>query len=359
MKKKKILHIVESFGGGVFTVLVDILNGISDEYEVVIAYSKRKQTPENFEKYFNDNIRFIEVKNFTREIKLKKELGALKEVRKIVKEEKPNIVHLHSSKAGIIGRVGIHDCKIKMFYNPHGFSFLKKDDSIIKRAIYWLIEKGAAIVNRKCTIIGCSNGEYEEAKKLNKNSICINNGINIVNLEKETKDLKEKEIEYDNLKICTVGRISYQKNPSLFNAIAKKFPNIKFTWIGDGALKNELNEKNLNITGWVNREEVLQILNNNDIFLLTSLWEGLPISLLEAMYMKKICIVSNVIGNRDVIKNKINGFICNDLEQFESVIKSIKNKDYNTNVAKEAQIDVIENYCEKNMIKRYKDIYKG
>ena len=68
------------------------------------------------------------------------------------------------------------------------------------------------------------------------------------------------------------------------NAIAKKFPNIKFTWIGDGALKNELNEKNINITGWVNREEVLQILNNNEGFWCTILVDSLEISVIGRDY---------------------------------------------------------------------------
>ena len=51
--KKKVLHVVESFGGGVFTFLSDLLNEMSDEYEIVVAYSMRKQTPENFKEYFN------------------------------------------------------------------------------------------------------------------------------------------------------------------------------------------------------------------------------------------------------------------------------------------------------------------
>ena len=68
----------------------------------------------------------------------------------------------------------------------------------------------------------------------------------------------------------------------MFNEIAKNFPNIQFTWIGDGELRSELTSKNITITGWLERKDVLKELNNNDIFILTSLWEGLPISLLEA-----------------------------------------------------------------------------
>ena len=357
MAKKKVLQIVEAFGGGVFTVLCDLFNGLSDEYEVVVAYSLRPQTPKNFKEYFNKNIKFIEVENFTRSINCKKDIKALKEIRKIVKEEKPDIVHLHSSKAGILGRIGIHNRKIKMFYNPHGFSFLKMDDSRLKRLMYKTIEKVTAMLNHKCTIVGCSKGEYEEAKKLNKNSICINNGINIEKLKEETQNLKEKEIDYDNLKICTVGRIGFQKNPKIFNEIAKNFPNLQFTWIGDGDLKDELTSSNIRVTGWLERKDVLKELNDNDIFLLPSLWEGLPISLLEAMYMKKICIVSDVIGNRDVIENGKNGYIAENEDEYANIInKLLKDRNFVEVINREWE-DIQTIYNMKNMVKKYKEEY--
>ena len=181
MKKKKILHIVEAFGGGIFSILCDLCNETSKNYDIIIAYSLRAETPKNFKEYFSTNIKFIEVENLSRSINAKKDIKALKRIKKIIKEEKPDIIHLHSSKAGILGRLAISGKKVRMFYNPHGFSFLKKDDSIIKRAVYWTIEKITAIVNKKCTIVACSYGEYGQAKKLNKNAIWINNGVNIKN----------------------------------------------------------------------------------------------------------------------------------------------------------------------------------
>lgn len=357
-KKKKILCIVEAFGGGVFTVLYDLLNGISDDFEIVVAYSMRKQTPEDFKKYFNNDIKFIEVKNFSRSIDLKKDFKALKEIKQIIKEEKPDIIHLHSSKAGVLGRLAVNGNNIKMFYNPHGFSFLKMDDSKLKRTIYWLIEKGIAIINRKCTIVGCSKGEYEETKKLNKNSILINNGINVQKLELETKELENKKIDFNNLKICTVGRIGYQKNPEMFNEIAKSFPDNNFTWIGDGDLRSKLTSTNVKITGWKERKEVLQILNENDIFILTSLWEGLPISLLEAMYMKKLCIVNNCIGNRDVIINNKNGFIANNVEEFVKYIQNILEQKVDVSrISSNANNDVLNEYNVEKMVQEYKKYY--
>lgn len=358
-KKARLIHIVESFGGGVYSFLVDLINNTSDEFEITVLYGQRPETPENFKNDFNKNVNFVKIENFTRSINLKKDLKAIKEVKRNIKEINPDIIHLHSSKAGIIGRLATSGKKIKMFYNPHGFSFLKQDDSKIKRAIYWLIEKATAMLKRKCTIIGCSNGEYQEAKKLSKKSICINNGIDIKKMQDETRELKEKVIDNNNIKICTVGRIGYQKNPRLFNEIAEAYPNIQFTWIGDGEQKNLLTSENITITGWKERKEVLQILNDNDIFILVSLWEGLPISLLEAMYMKKICITSNVIGSRDVIEDKKNGYIANNYEEFIKIIGKLINiqDTLNTEVCDNAYKSIENIYNTYKMIEGYKGIY--
>ena len=243
---------------------------------------------------------------------------------------------------------------IKVLYNPHGFSFLKQDDSILKRRIYWILEKIAA--HRKCTIIGVSKGEYDEALKLSKNSICINNGVNIDEIEKIITN-KNKKTDND-MKICTIGRIGHQKNPEMFNKIAEKFPDIPFTWIGDGELREKLKAKNITITGWKTREEALKLVDENDIFILPSLWEGLPMALLEAMYLKKKCLVSNVVGNRDVIENGRNGFICNDVEDFSEKINRILNKDIDINEMEfNQENDVIEKYSTQKMCEEYRKIY--
>lgn len=358
MAKKKIMHIVEAFGGGVFTYLVELANSMSNDFDIVIAYSKRKQTPEDFKKYFNDNIKLIEIKNFTRSINPMKDLKACGEIYRLVKDEQPDIVHMHSSKAGIIGRLVIRSKNRKMFYTPHGYAFLKQDDSKIKRFIYKAIEKTTAMINNKCKIVACSKGEYEESLKLIKNSTYINNGINTDGIDELIEEKHKEKIDVSSLRICTIGRIGFQKNPELFNKIAENFPNVQFTWIGDGELRDCLKSKNIAITGWKARKEVLNELEKNDVFILPSLWEGLPIALLEAMYLKKICIVSNVIGNRDVIKNEENGFVCDDLENYKTVIKQIQNEAYNlNNIGNKAKKDILEEYDVIIMSKKYKELY--
>ena len=161
-------------------------------------------------------------------------------------------------------------------------------------------------------------------------------------------------------KICTIERICDQKKPELFNKIAEKFPEYQFDWIGDGELRNLLNSENINILGWKEKNEGLNILKETDIFILTSLWGGLPMSLLEAIYYKKVCIVSNCIGNRDVIVDKYNGLIANDLEEFILKLKNILDGNVNVEqITENAYKDVINNYNFEMIAQKYIDLYEN
>lgn len=350
--KKKVLHVVEAFGGGVFTFLVDLVNNTCDEYDIVLACSIRLQTPKDYKKYINKKVKIIELKSGTRNISISKDLMAFFEIKKIIKNEKADIVHLHSSKSGFLGRMACSDKKAQVLYNPHGFAFLKEDESKFKKNIYKALECFSA---RKCgSIIGVSQGEYEEALKLSKKSYLINNGIDTAKLPK----LAYRKANVNNLKICTIGRISYQKNPEIFNEIAKRFPNMEFTWIGDGEMIDVLDSKNIRITGWMSKDKALKLMNDSDVFLLTSLWEGLPIALLEAMYYKKICIVSNCIGNRDVIINGKNGFVANDLEEFSKVIKDIIGGKIDIKLIQENSYnDILDKYDFEIVSDNYRKLY--
>ena len=352
--KRKLLIVVEAFAGGIYSYLKGLLNNVVDEYDVTVLYALRSQTPKDFEKDFDKRIKFIHSKHLTRSIGLH-DLKALFEIRKIVKEIQPDIIHCHSSKVGALTRVGINTRKYKVFYTPHGYSFLMEDSSKLKRTIYWIYEKIAAM--NKATTIACSKGEYEASLKLTKRATYISNGVELEDI-KEYIPKNPKKINTKKLTIATTGRVSYQKNPKLFNEIAENFPNIKFIWVGMGDLENELTSKNIEITGWKTKDELMKILLKSDIFILPSLWEGLPISLLEAMALKMPCIVSNVIGNKDVIKNKENGFICNNLDEYIKVIKNIQNNKYDLEkISNNAYKDIIETYNIKVMSDNYKKLY--
>ena len=103
-EKKKILYIVEAMGGGVFTYIVDLANELVDTYDMYIAYAVRKQTPSNYKDYFDKRIHMIEVKNFARAINATKDIAAFFEIRKIAKEIKPDIIHLHWEDLHSVGK---------------------------------------------------------------------------------------------------------------------------------------------------------------------------------------------------------------------------------------------------------------
>lgn len=347
--KKKVLFIVEAMGGGVFTYIVDLANELIDEFDIHVAYAVREQTPPDYVDYFDKKVHLIEVKNFCRSINPTKDFKAFFEIKKIVKKIKPNIIHLHSSKAGVLGRWAFNGKKIPMFYTPHGYSFLMENYKLLKRTLFKIIEVICA--RRSCITISCSEGEHQETLKFTKHAMYINNGVNIKKLQKIIDETEKIEHPFT---VFTLGRICHQKNPKLFNQIAEAIPDIRFVWIGDGELRGELTAKNIEITGWIEREQAIYYAVNGDVFVLTSLWEGLPISLLEAMYMKKLCVVNDVIGNRDVIHNGSNGFVCKTVDDFVEGIKSSR-EDYIV----QAYQDVLKKYNTTIMAKKYADIYKS
>lgn len=354
MKRKKILYFVEAFGGGIFTYLVNLSNALCDEYDIYIAYGLRKQTPKDYQKYFDKRIHLIRVKNYQRSISFTKDTKALFEMKRIANQVQPDIIHLNSSKAGILGRWLFRNSELPVFYTPHGYSFLMADISNKKKFFYKSLEKVFAFKNIET--IACSKGEYEITKELTPNAAYVDNGINL----EEFDGIKIKDkINADHLKVSTLGRISLQKNPALFNRIALAFPNLEFLWIGDGDLRSELTAPNITITGWVNNKNALNYLNDTDIFILTSLWEGLPMALLEAMYMKKLCIVSNVVGNRDVIHDGQNGYVCDSEKSFINKINSIRsNKTRSGDLVKNAYEDILHHYNSDVMAERYRKIYE-
>lgn len=355
--KKRILHIVEAFGGGVFTYLIALANATCEEFDVTIAYTKRPQTPDDFEKMLDSKVKLIEMKQVKRKIDLVQDLKGAREIYKIYKSVAPDFVHLHSSKAGFLGRMVIDCRRNHVIYTPHGYAFLKKDDSAITRTIYKVVEKAAAMKGGE--IVGVSKGEYTESLALTKHASYVNNGIDLKAMQNiQVNDVTE-EMKKQKLRIGTLGRICYQKDPKVFNAIAKCLPDDLFLWIGDGEMSDCLECENIAISSWMNPEEAVEMLNHIHIFVLPSLWEGLPMSLLEAMYLKRICIVSNVIGNRDVIRHGENGFIAESVEDYVRIIQEIKDDKWDiASIVYRAQQDVCEKYNIEVMCEKYIQIYK-
>lgn len=320
MEKIKILHISETFAAGVYTYIKDICDFFDNDpdFENYVIYSGEREDTDKrkFSADFSQKTTLLEVK-MEREISPLKDLAAIFSISRSIKKIKPDIIHLHSSKAGVLGRIAsIIYPHARVYYTPNGYSFVRQDVSNFKRLLYKFIELN---INRFFggITIACGDTEFEYAKKLGP-AVLVRNGINIKNVR---KFIRKKES--DQFIIGTVGRMSPQKNPELFNEIALKFPNIKFVWVGDGELRNTIKASNVLIKGWIPREKVLDLINDFDIYIQTSLWEGLPFTIIEAMALKKPIIATNVIGNKDAIKHDYNGYVCDNLIDFEKYISKI------------------------------------
>src|SRR5690554_1934638 len=150
MSRIKVVHIVEALGGGVYTYFKNLTHffgsaEVTKEIDTIIIYSsKRKEIdPENIKKDFSENVTLIEV-DMVRELSPFHDFRSTIQLKKLLKELNPDLIHLHSSKAGVLGRLAnslLFSNKKQIFYTPHGYSFLRQDISAPQRALFRFIEK--------------------------------------------------------------------------------------------------------------------------------------------------------------------------------------------------------------------------
>lgn len=352
----KIVHVMECFAGGTFNFLVDLTGELSNEEHIVIYGTNRENTPKNFKELFNKNVKFIEWKTAQREMKPLKDIKALWELYTILKKiDNIDIIHLHSSKAGFLGRIGsfLLDKSSRTIYTPHAISFLRLDVSPKKRKIFIWMEKFASFFGGK--IVACSQSEKEAIEEQGiKNVTFINNGIKPLQIEKKVNTSNK-------MTIISVGRLSIQKNPKLFNDIALEFndnPNVQFIWCGDGELKSELTSPNIKCTGWIERKELENYLASADIYLSTSLWEGLPLSVLEAMSIGLPVVLSDCVGNKDLVED--NGFLYSKKNEACNILKDlIKNNKKIIFYSDKSKKIFLRKFELKLMQKQYYFLYKN
>lgn len=351
--KKKILMVVEALGGGVFTYVTQLSNDMCDDFDVYVAYATRSQTPDNFREFFDSRIKMIEVKNFGKLRDVQANFMAIKELRRIEKEIKPDIIHLHSSIAGGLGRLAFKGNDNIVVYTPHGYNYLMVGENTCKGRFYKALEK---ILGRKnCITLTCCKSEDVEAKKFSKRTAYIETGVNLEDLSVSLD--KIEPVKNDQFTVVTLGRICFQKQPKLFNEIATLVPEAKFVWIGSGDMDYELTATNITITGWKARKEALAMSKGADAFILCSLGEAIAMSLIEEMYIGKLCLVSDVVGNRSVIKDGINGYVCCKAEDYAKRIKDAMNK-FPDELVNQAYKDVLNLYNTKKMREKYIKFYE-
>ncbi len=313
----KILHVVEPFSSGIITFIIHLTREL-DHHEHTVLHGTRTTADEEqlVRNRFVKQTKFLRWRHANRKIHFLKDILAFIELYRIIKFGNYDFIHLHSAKAGFLGSLCCFILKKKaVIYTPNGAPFLRTDVSRIKRRLFIGLEKLA------CRIIGgvvcCSESEKLEYDRYGMKTMKINNGTIIS---------KRERISHEKIIIGFVGIATFQKQPKVFASIAKAFKtndNVHFVWVGDGDMNAELDVDFVEQTGWLQPEEIEHWFSKIDVFLSCSLWEGLPFAVMEAMTYQSCLVLSDCVGNKDLIVQGRNGYLYNSIDEAIRIISSL------------------------------------
>ena len=272
-ENRKVLHVVEAYGGGVETMIKKYLSSTESDFEHFLYYGDRQERES--------------VSSFSTAYMMPKgHFHRIKKLLQLLRNDDFDVIHLHSSYAGFYGRV-IKVSGAKVIYTPHCYAFLRQDKNYFSRFFFYALEK--LLSKKKQLVLACGPAESDEAINLNSKAKTLT-AINFASI-----DLPENDKVNESLVFASMGRICPQKNPSLFKEIAIKikqlYPkvNIEFVWIGGGEpeQRSELENSSIRVTGWLKREDALKVLQGVDLYIHTAKWEGNPMTVIEAAKLQK------------------------------------------------------------------------
>jgi glycosyltransferase involved in cell wall biosynthesis len=281
----------------------------------------------------------------------------------ILKQEKPDIVHSHSIDLGFVVSFACNVYKIPIINTCHGVSFNDSQFSIFKRKLELFFLKNGRF-NKIITVDQNSLRNFKE-KGIN-NAIYVPNGIDL-NEFKEKKMLKKDR----KLSLIFIGRLEKQKGVNYLIESIKILKNVdlKLTIIGKGSEENKLKnivksyglDNKIVFFGNKTNKEVEKELFNSDIFILPSIWEGFPLTILEAWGAKLPVIVTNVGGISAVCKNNENALVIPSKDSNKiaiAITALINNKDLRKKLRVNGNYLVNSVYSWEIITKRFEYIYK-
>ena len=392
MKKIKVLRILNRFnvGGPVYnaTYLTKFLN--TDLYETLLIGGEPEKHEQSADYILNDlEVSFRKLRLMRRAISPIFDLISLIQIIIIIYQYKPNIIHTHAAKSGLLGRLAslFYYKKVKVVHTYHGNVF-EGYFSNFKNRILLFVERFLAKKSTK--IIAISKLQSQDL--IYKYKICEKEKIEIVplgfdlhrfteNINSKRKKLrKEFNVKDKTILITIIGRIVPIKNHQLFIDVFnyckyKTSRRIKALVVGDGsetekiidyAINNKLSYsyKNLNkecdvlFTSW--RSDIDNILAASDIVCLTSFNEGTPVSIIESMASETASISTNVGGVSDIIENNISGIVSSkEINDYgENLLKMIEDDNLRLKLAKNGKSKSLENYNFTKLVFNIESLYQ-
>ncbi|MBB1481807.1 glycosyltransferase family 4 protein [Pseudoalteromonas sp. SG41-2] len=261
-------------------------------------------------------IKSIFIDSLVREISLINDLKAFYRLYRLCRQEKFDVVHTHSSKTGVLGRIAAKLAGVPMVvHTVHGFSFPAAQSKFAK-SLYFIMEYVGSKFSDKVICLH-QDDKYIAVNQLKtkESNVCvIANGVNTDKFYPAAGNAQ------NNKKVIgMVGRLWPQKDPiTLAKAGVKLFSrrsDFEIRFIGGGELEVSLKEiineakaeQHIRLLGW--KDDIAEQLREFDVFVLPSLWEGMPLAILEAQSTKLPCVVSNIQGNNHLVKDQFDGLL--------------------------------------------------
>lgn len=327
--------------------------------------------------YLVDELKKISIKVYPINISNRPSISSLMATKKLLEKVSPAILHTHGGTAGFYGRLAsIFNFKGVVIHTYHGIHYLNSGWTLLK-IIYRLVDK-FLLGFTDCTICVAQN-DFELGLKAgvvkNNKAVVIHNGIDVEKFSNFNKDTDYKiriKPEKDSIIIGSVGRFHFQKGYKYLILAAvtvlKSFPKVKFVLIGDGELRFDLetlakkNNVYNSFTFLGNQTNVIELLLQIDIFVLPSLWEGLPLALLEAMAAKIPVVATNVNGIIEIIDSEKEGILVppkNSSALSSALIRLLNDIELQKKLAANAYKKVLSEFSLDKTVQKTELVYKN
>ena len=265
----------------------------------------------------------LRIQHMGRRISLFNDFRAWVELRKVIKEVKPLIVHTHTFKAGLIGRLvaGPH----KRVHTFHGHLFDDKSFSLLEKKLIILVEKYLARRTKLLISVGKKVGVELRAQGIgvNQDWLSIPPGVKALPTIERFQARKALGLDSDGILVGWMARMVEVKNPFLLLEIAEQLQDVNFVMAGGGKLLEQVKKhapKNVAVIGWASAPTFWSAV---DCAISTSDNEGMPIALIEAQLAGVPVIATNVGSTSEVIENEITGMLTS--KQSNDIVDTIRN----------------------------------
>jgi glycosyltransferase involved in cell wall biosynthesis len=377
----KVVHITTIDKSIKFILQNQLLSIKDDGYEVFAISSPGPYVPE----IENVGIRHIPV-SIPRNVEPIADIRALITLCRIMRRENFTIVHTHFSKPGLLGQVAARLAGVPIIINTvHGFAFHENMQELHKR-FYILIEKVAAFCSHKLL-----SQNKEDMSLAIREGLCkpdkieyLGNGIDLSRFDPLQINARDKKQKQEELRlrdgapvIGFVGRLAKKRKGfedflKAASIIMEKKPDAYFLIIGEpdygrpDAAGPDLAKvygvfENCRFMGWVPNEQIPLLMSLMHVLVLPSLLEGIPRSLMEASAMGIPIVAYDVKGNREVVRDGVNGFLISYGDVYglaTGVITLVNDPEKAERIGQEGQKIAHENFDEQIVFKRIKSEYK-